>query len=411
MILYVNGNDFLVARRHTIINFDGTTSPYDRYSPLQSEITTLISLMATVTRLAGGLWCGNILWRCILYCMEQGGISLGGVKRLIESHPPSFHHIGYKRNTALIFIFLIISFSIDFFSSVLTGSVTWEPTFTYVQGKTTMTGISQSSGAMSLYNYRKWEGTRIEVASLATAMGNMAWGSSNQSDHSAEPAMVMKRVMPKAQSLPVGSILYNVTLPYFVVDNFEWIQDPNSYLTSEQYNLLTNYKNAGTHNRDYNPYTVGSGIVGLIPDKKWGPLSGDVTPDPQVVSETRILSYKFIRLPDHGSCEYMLPAGVPPNLGIITFQLSVSTDCFLLAKLTYRAGQAECHNCKMASPAVFQTDAIHLTLLPDSLAAEALAITSFISSQMAISGYAVPVLSGGIQNMAIESLSRAYQAS
>ncbi|KAG8815027.1 hypothetical protein FRC19_001323 [Serendipita sp. 401] len=224
---------------------------------------------------------------------------------------------------ALIFIFLIISFSIDFFSSVLTGSVTWEPTFIYVQGKTTMMGISQSSGGMSLYNYRKWEGTRIEVASLATAMGNMAWGSSNQSDHSAEPAMVMKRVMPKAQSLPVGSTLYNVTLPYFVVDNFEWIQDPNSYLTSEQYNLLTNYKNAGTHNRDYNPYTVGSGIVGLIPDKEWGPLSGDVTPDPQVVSETRILSYKFIRLPDHGSCEPMLPPGVPPNLGIITFQLSL----------------------------------------------------------------------------------------
>jgi hypothetical protein len=103
---------------------------------------------------------------------------------------------------------------------------------------------------------------------------------------------MMKRVLRNVQDLPVNSTLHNLSLPYFTVDKFKWLADPQSTLTPAQPNIF-NVNTSPASNR-YNPgFSPAAPIMDMIRDDlKWGPVPGTdsrILPSPQMISEARIL--------------------------------------------------------------------------------------------------------------------------
>ena len=94
-VVFVNG--FMVAirsrqfaltsRRIEVKQTDGSLVHLG-YIPLQSDITTLISILATLTRVAGASWATRIEWRCIFLFMADGGLSFGALTRMFNRFPP-----------------------------------------------------------------------------------------------------------------------------------------------------------------------------------------------------------------------------------------------------------------------------------------------------------------------------------
>ena len=384
---------------------DGSISHLTSYSPLQSDITTAVSLAATVTRVAGGWWSGGYIWRCIFLSMERGGISLKGLSRVVSNMPATRRHFARRSNMVIIFITLFATYAVDYFSSALTGSIVWEPTFRHIPGRIPVTGIMRGVNGTDMTSYFKYPDLQTSVMETGAASANLAWiALQRNSANITEPSSTFRRVVINTQYLSTNSTLKNVTVPYFAVDAFEWITDPDLFLTTRQQSLLEDYST-------FSPYFSGRGAVGLLPDSQWALQTVDKLGDPQIVAESRLLSYRIWRRPwAEGPClrNYAIDPGSQINFHEYP-HTGVWYDCFAIANVTYRAGAAICQDCRLISPTVVQAED-SIQIIPDSFTSMALGLAPSLSTYLIFSGFAVPQNYGTHRNFVIELTSRAYQA-
>ena len=400
----IHGHHFYPGFRVGItrsIDTDGTTYRLPGYVILQSDITTIIATFASLSRTICMWEAGGIMWRCSLLFMEQGGISLKGVKRILTGRPLYPRHLTVKRHYFVFSLLLMANFILDFSSTVLSGSISWKPALNFVPSDGPLLKVPHNKPGNSLESYKKNPNT---VIATSVAMGDVTWGTLGTNSRS------MTRVLQSANFLSIGSTLQNITVPYFFVDNFEWIKDPDATLTSQQKTLLVD-------DNIYNPYvdTTVDHSQGLIPDERWGPLTTNLTPGPHFVSEKRILSLRLTRTTSQPGglprgCDKYDEALIPSDVGQYHHLRNTTDECFVFAQVTYRAGVALCANCALTAPAVIQQSPSSLTLAPDSLTGEALAIAPYVGMTLLASGWAYPDDFPTVQDRAVEFLSRSYQS-
>ncbi|EDR01171.1 uncharacterized protein LACBIDRAFT_333509 [Laccaria bicolor S238N-H82] len=379
---FLDGRDFNVnSRRPQYQEVDGTVSQMTSYAPLQSDIATAVSLAATVTRVAA---------------MERGGISPKGLSQAISSWPPSPRHFTRKSDVVVIYLTLFATFSIDYFSAALTGSIVWETGDRLIPGTVPLTNITRGIGGKDISGYFLYTFSQDWVMAAGTASANVAWGAlqSNTNSDMTEPATRYRRVMKGAQYLSTNSTLANVTMPYFALDAFEWVPEPLKVLTKQQMLLFSDYNQSS-------PYFSFLGIGGPLPDRApWGPPHTPVLGEPHTVSETRLLSFR----------NYTIDPGSQVKLLSVSFRaLDNYTDCFAIANITYRAGATMCHNCKLISPTVLEAQP-PFSLIGDSLTSMALGLAPALGTNLFFSNYSIPLNYGTRKNLAIEMTSRGYQA-
>ena len=394
----INGLHFYpgTSRSITATRFDGSLYHPPGYVILQSDITSIIAVFASLARTAGMWEAGGIMWRCSFLFMEQGGISLKGVKGILTGKPLHPSHFALKRHYFVFSLLLMANFILDFSSTILSGSITWKPTLDLVPSDRALSDVPHNKPGSTLETYRRDPNT---IVATSVAMGDVTWGTLGTN------STWMTRVLQTVNLLSNGSTLHNITLPFFFVDNFEWIKDPDATLTSQQKALLID-------NVSYNPHVMQvNNSQGLIPDVRWGPLTTNVTPEPRVVSETRILSLRL--QPGPRGCDIPHEAQIPSDVNQYHHLYNTTEECFVFAQVTYRAGVALCADCLLTAPAVIQQSPYSLTLLPDSLTEEALAIAPHVGTTLLSSAWAYPPEEQPfpkVQDRAGEFLSRSYQS-
>jgi len=398
---YVDQRKFsTTSRTLEVQEADGSITRKRHYTPLQSDIVTTISAIGSLTRIIGILWAGDVMWRCAFLFMEQGGVSVSGVKHMFSGFlVPSPKHFGRKRNFACLLIIYIILFSSNFFSTLITGSITWQTSaHTYAEGKIPLGNIFRFGTTSSLEGYN----TYIENVSLsrdyAAAIAILLWNNDQNSTS-------MKRRLDNATFIPRRSKLEKITIPYFSVTSFEWIKDPNNTLTSRQ-------KAIGSSG-NYNPFYGGSGRVGFLPDDQWGPNFKDFKPIPRIISETRILAMRTSRrLTPDAACSDDF-GSIPSDVGrmFLPDRIPNIYDCMVFAHVTYRAGVAYCQDCEITS-AVVSSGVDALQPAPDSLTMAALAFAPYVGVSFTYTGFAMPpaISFPTTEKRSIELMSRAYQS-
>ncbi|EDR01498.1 uncharacterized protein LACBIDRAFT_333257 [Laccaria bicolor S238N-H82] len=378
---------------------------------LQSDITTVIALLANATRAAAAWWAGKLLWRCAFMFMEKSEITLAGFSKVISGGITAMlspSHVSSRRNWLLVYAIIFICFVMDYFSAILTGSITWQPAFTLVDGVVPLTNLPEGVPGSDISFYRN-QLLALQVIELAATLAVVSWGVTNtNSSNLPLPSNLTRRAIMQAVNLhlPPNLTLETILLPYFTVENFEYITDPESTLSSQQWSLLND-------SSPFNPYLLGGGFAALFPDGSWGPGSSTNLPSPVNVTESRILGIQ-VENPFTPSCsplpKSMVPQNVTPYLtSIINFPLY---SCFIFANMTYTASAAVCRDCKIVSPTVVQGHMGSVHPIADSLTIEALAITPSVTTHILYNAYADPVPddSSTIQDLAIEFVSRSYQS-
>ena len=402
----LNGRTFNVNfRRPQYVEADGSVSHSSSYVLLQSDITTIVSLAATLTRVVCGWWSNDQIWRSILVVMGLGGISKEGLSQAISNWPPARCHFTQKRSMIIIYITIVASFAIDYFSAALTGSFVWEPGVRFTPGRVPLTGITRGVSRVDVSGYFNYNSNRNLVVQVGSASAIVAWGTHPSNLNMTEPSTVFRRVIKGAQHLSTNSAL-NITMPYFTVDAFEWVVDPDQALMDKQSSLLHDYS-------EFSPYFADIGIGGLLPDSQWGPPPVERLGDPEIISETRLFAFRVGTFDaDVRSCpqNYTIDPGFQVNLHEYRFP-GYYTDCFAIANMTYRAGAITCQsrNCRLISSTIVEAQP-PFSLVGDPLTSMALALAPSLGTNFFYSNYCVPSNYGTRRNLAIEVTSRAYQA-
>jgi hypothetical protein len=395
----INGHQAFISRNITITRADGSVFFQTGYISVQSEIMTAITFLSSIARSVGAWRASGILWRCVLLFMEQGQVSLTGVKRILGKWPISPSDVTMKRHFVFFSALLVVSLILDFASPVLTGSITWNPSYAYVRSNKPLSTLPGNVAGLSIAEYKTNPAIVQQMVSTSSAMGDITWGTTGTN------STLLTRVVPAIDALANQSLIRNITIPYFAVDAFEWIQDPNSVLTTQQKAVLFNYTG-------YSPYVTPTGVVGLIPDQQWGLLPNENMTEPLIVSETRVLSLRTKYAASGNSGCQGDDDTIPSSVGRYHYSVGGSDECFVFAHLTYRAGVAFCDHCAITAPAVIQSDRSRLTLAPDSLTAEALAITPYVGMNLMVTGWSVPQNPPfkTTQESTVEFISRSYQS-
>ncbi|KAG9101412.1 hypothetical protein FS749_007219 [Ceratobasidium sp. UAMH 11750] len=368
-----------------------------RYGPSQSDITTILSASITILRTIAAAWSGPLYWRSAFLLLEKTGLKRRDLKRLVSFGPST--PVAYFKGKHPFFIGIIFlgTLPAQLAGPILTGSISWVPSTrtadSVAAAALRVSTISDSSpwGGYSGYTPRR-RYTTLQAVGHVTA----AWGRDSE-------VGALKRVIPSAASLPVGSIITNVTLPYFSVTSLEWITNPTQTLTPNQLDTYGSVAaNLSTFGSD-NPLLSICGTFALIQDSPW---SARPFPEPSIVSETRALVVYTHWNPTPGPCgrnNSVISNSLPAAMGYY----QVNGACFAFARVAYDAGVGVCANCRVSSPSTAQNDSA-LILQEDSLTTEALRMMPDIISSLALINTSIPSTWGNFDDYIIGVLGRSY---
>ena len=357
--------------------------------------------------------------------MEKGEITIAGFSKAVDGGITTLlwpRDVANRKNVFLAYLIIFTCFGMDYFSSILTGSVTWQLSYIMLEGLVPVKNITQGIAGDDISSYRNAASVSKAIEGGA-ALELVSWGNLNTNSSDVPiPSNITRRAVIQfadyqtIQTIPINSTLDSIRLPYFRVDKFEYITDPASTLTRQQ-KLLLNDSSV------YNPYSNEQGLAAFLPDTSWGPGSDPNLPDPvDVLSESRILSILlFSDSSSSPNCsvtypEYFIPSSV--NFYLTLNANSTYYSCFAFANVTYTAGAAICQDCMIVSPAVVEgcVDGSNLTPVSDPLTIEALAITPSVATHSLQTGFIhmwsdVSIgVETSLKSYAMEFVSRAYQS-
>ena len=352
----------LEHRRPQFMELDGSQAEpgIKSYRPLQSDITTLLSFLASATRAAAVCWAGKLLWLYAFMLMEKGEITIAGFSKVIDGGIVTLlwpRDVANRKNVFLVYLIIFTCFGMDYFSSILTGSVTWQPSFIMVQGSAPLTEIPQGIAGFNISLYRSLSllgpTTAIEGAGSFQLLyyGDLDIVSLNLpiTISTMRRPIIQLGGYTTIQYIPIGSTLDSIRLPYFRVETFEYITDPDATLTNQQKLVLSD-------SSVYNPFNNADGYevqAAFLPDIYWGPGSDPNLPDPVIVTESRIVAMQMLL--NTTLCNSPFPASlIPSNVKFYPALTANSTSysCFAFANVTYTAGAVIYQDGVIVSPGI-----------------------------------------------------------
>ncbi|KAG8822796.1 hypothetical protein FRC17_009461 [Serendipita sp. 399] len=226
------------------------------------------------------------------------------------------------------------------------------------------------------------------VAYIATALGSRPEVNTGYSAN-------LWRTERATNELPINSTLANITIPFFAVDSFEWINDPESTLNSTLLDIITRWDSGFlNYTSPDNPLSSSvGGYVALLPSTNNNNNSwDDVISDSAVAQRTtwegaRYVAITLGNVKRGGSCEGQTGQffdHVPTE--VKSYQPSTpsstgSIPCIAFARVDIRAGAGDCTDCRIASPLVLRNQS-EISLQPDYLTEPTLHVMQEVSSAL-----------------------------
>jgi len=105
------------------------------FTPLQSDITTAVSAGVTIARFFVAMWSAATIWRFIFILMEKDVISLQQIDTLLTWQIHFLPRLNSSRKVGLLIsIVLYLSLPCQLSGPILTGSITWSSSNSFIDG-------------------------------------------------------------------------------------------------------------------------------------------------------------------------------------------------------------------------------------------------------------------------------------
>jgi len=455
IVFYVKDAPFnLVQRRPPYDELDGTTHNLAHYRPLQTDITTLISVVLAILRTAIGVWYSATCWRCAIILLEKGGICFADFKWILSTKLPIMPISRRPRanhgTILLVAVILLIAIPAQYAAPFITGSITWTPGDHIVSGSVPLSRINDATTASlggignnyipyrhdspaiwSWYYYCTSIDYRALARMKATALGLMAWSTDARSYGLA------KRSLVEWPHLSINITVANITIPYFSVDSLQWLPNITANLTQEQIGAVL--PNSGLTNvtSPTNPLQMNAvATLAIIADSPYDPPPVKLNPinatgglgqiyvpsvglpsPTKYVSRSAIVAVYVSHLPSQTACNGSVGDGLHPFGNVpkgIDYEAYYDkdidwTNCYAFAQLTYTAGVATCYNCHSAAGNIVTNSSLQVEAEP--LVDQALAMMPETIASMTVANLSLPPLWDNINQYTAEMLRRSYSAS
>ncbi len=417
MIFVVNGAKFnIVSRIESVQETDGSELPLP-FSLLQSDMTTIISAVVVVIRFMSGAWVTLAIWRCAFIVLEKSGATLGQLDTLLSLQIPVKLRSGGRIDwecvlVALVLLLLLPSQAI---APLVTGSITWVPSVEYIPGIKPLDGISESRQQGWWQNFRFSPDFRFETVLRAAAVGGRAWVDSAQGNVSGVDGWNARRMVTSAGNLQTDTELASITLPYFKIDQFRWVQQGESFNTAllnevvdTTYLLVSN---------TFNPilrYMKGS--IALVPNTSWQSSNptANITeypfPAPTLVTQQEylVLVQTDYNLTD--PCPTVSPSfgNLPPG-GVLFHWNSPNVGvCLLLGMATVTAGAGVYDSTRIIAPLIVAGDTQTVTPVPDPMTETAIWMMPEVLGNMINLNISLPATYDNVDVYVPDVLNRAF---
>ncbi|KAG8798793.1 hypothetical protein FRC17_007317, partial [Serendipita sp. 399] len=318
----------------------------------QSDVTTLVSLASTLTRFLGSVCCGIACWRAAYILLEREGLTLADIDGLVSR--PFLRPWPWGTYRIMISCFALLFLSAELYSPILNGSLSWKIT-SYAFDERVLGGVTKSRGGWWLARNPSAIYNQVYRAVVYTTMATVNGGNSGSGGHHTD----LWRVVDATRDLPINTTLANITLPFFVIDSFEWIMDPDEMLdratlsVTNADNALLNLTSPINPMKDYPP----TGYVALLPK---APLNKS---DYNIIQPTKIDGSYYVammmgEMTTGRACEEQTGFWfdyAPPGLkyrasSYYTDWVDVKIkDCIAFARVSIRAGAGRCTDCRITN--------------------------------------------------------------
>jgi hypothetical protein len=388
---HIDGHHYNLEKRFSLSGF----------TPLQSDITTIISTSVTLYRLCATIWSGAVLWRCIFILLGNGGITLEKIDSLLTwqmYRPP--HLLSWQ---ALVSIVLLTALSPHVSGPILTGSITWSSSHRLVVAPASecVTGIpgEQPQGNSNATSV-SFDNT------LTSGFASTAWLNSPEDERT------MKRVIDSVAHLPINSTLNNVTLPYFAISKLEWIRDPMTEIPQtlaslNRSQILFKSQSTGLFTLTHENGLCVDPECSIISEKQIvvGVFSNAGSPTARSAYST-LGPHPGRAPPAPGPCaSSSLFGDLPANIGFTADDM-----CLIYGHVTYVAGAAECRNCRISSRITVQNDTA-LAVLPSIQIRSVIDMMPVVAGMMVLQNNSLPRAYNNLNRYVTELLIRSYAAS
>jgi hypothetical protein len=413
LLLYVHENLFYTSnRRPDIVHADGTRTAAP-FLLLQTDIITIVSSWVTVSRLLAATWCVSTAWRCALILLDKEGASLSELQRIFRWQLLFGARIGGRSTSQsssryarpVIVTILILLFPCQFSGPILTGSITWISSYKLLPSNVPLTDISSILDETGWRVYKQYPHSPL-IPARANRYAILSYQSQEETN-------TMKRHFAlEATNLTVNSRLLNITLPYFITKDLQWVRNPDVELDDAQLNLITNIPDI-----IYFPWTRLADIVFiLVPDSWESPIGNETRtiPPSSVIRERRLVAGRplvtDISTPCNGGA-----LNLTDDIGFYDYRPtsgSARHECYIFAWITFEAGAADCAPCRVsASPDPIVQNDTELIIKPDPLTRDTLDLMRSTTSEMIrFSEIPLPDYRGDVSRYVSELLLRSYAA-
>lgn len=332
----------------------------------QTEVSALISLAEVVIDLVYVPWCAVAAWRMVYMLLATRGTRLPELKRVAQGGLPALRGFrGYRGLSYLLVLTAASRFLVQHLPKpLLAASIAWTPIIVHTR--------SQTSSFMSLPvagESTEWDKFNIFPESrnnLVMKSAGMAFLSSPAlfTGETAAP----RRFFPPAEGVLVNSTISQVSVPFMIVDELEWLSNLDVTLNDtliaaiqkDEVGMLNISSPDGVMTRTVVGNTAILKTTPWIPSPikfETKPLNRYAFPEPVLFDQERYVAVLVDRIenPKDDKC----PAkskyfGELPALDLLPMHWYFSEglfaiNCYAIAKATIRAGSFSCSNCSIVS--------------------------------------------------------------
>ncbi|KAG8815217.1 hypothetical protein FRC17_000829 [Serendipita sp. 399] len=331
----------------------------------QSDVTTLVSLASTLTRFLGSICCGITCWRAAYILLEREGLTLADLDGLVSF--PFLRPWPWSAYRILISFIALLFLSSELYSPILNGSVSWKTAMSPASSRGALTILRDTKGLR--YVSPTTTDAKERLVYQAVAYMSMASGSRGSSQNES-PNSELWAIERGTSDLPVNSTLANITIPFFAIDSFEWVTDPENTLDATVLNAMHNVLN---YTYPFNPLlTSTAGYVALLPNKSQEAvlLDRDNRRLPRTAANgTYYAAINLARSLDEGYCEGRRTGQffeyVPSDVKAypLLSNGTIPVTCLAFARVSLRAGVGICTECRLASSRVLVDATLAAVLL------------------------------------------------
>ncbi|KAJ5919113.1 hypothetical protein N7466_010056 [Penicillium verhagenii] len=420
----------------------GTSNRYlewaDGPSLTQSDITTLISVFLTVSRIITGSWQSLSSWRCIFILLEKTGLRLGDVNWAASWKVPGLSMFASHKNRskadlsfqwAICIIFLLL-WPAQLANPIASGAVSWVPAT-----RVNMTGTAQAVGAAhagpNWLWYVTYSSARLQLVKQSAALAGSET-SPFQSKNNTDTAFISpsQRMVSQFASYSNGSVVRNITVPSFKIDSFNWVSDL-SMLPSGIYESIIQMEGTLLNITEDGGNPLGQTIPGtsaLLKNTTWTAPSSSALPSPTVFIGKKYAAIYVNRYQNNGDIiKYPCSSAssdfdpLPPNVALVNQAWNNNySDCIAVAEIGITVGVTDCRQdgsftSSLSSPECALNSSIGIvtssknTVSPDHLTLEIFNMMPEVQALAAALSTTSTYLSGGLELYLRMSLIRSYQ--